>query len=166
MTLRECKCPGVWVGGHRPAAAFLCSGGDCRPPCPRRYSATIGRHIPGQLLRVASDLLSAIHMQSVAAVQHRAACVLPDLLCKAVFLTDGRDIADYALPFSFSPGIASHRLVEAMKTGFALRTHLGDPGSCTNASSCFLNLTSLLSDALSPEFASSLRCASPPLQAD
>ena len=116
--------------------------------------------------RLASDLLCAIHIWSVAAEQHPGCLCAVRPALRSAFLTGGMDNADYTLPYSFSPGIASHRLVEAMKTGFALRTHLGDPGSCTNASSCFLNLTSLLSDALSPEFASSLRSASPPVQAD
>ena len=59
----------------------------------------------------------------------------------------------YQLPMVGSGEIAVHHLVEAMKNAFALRSHLGDPGS----DSQFLNLTSLLEDALSPDFADMLR---------
>ena len=60
-----------------------------------------------------------------------------------------------------SPGLSQHRTVEALKSAFALRMHLGDPGNCTDASNanCYLDLAPLVSDALSPSFADSLRWA-------
>lgn len=48
-----------------------------------------------------------------------------------------------------------------MKSAFAVRSFLGDPGDCSNLSSstaCFQNLTAVLEDALSPAYAASLRC--------
>ena len=44
-----------------------------------------------------------------------------------------------------------------MKSAFALRTHLGDPGPCTNEEDCFLDLEAVMNDTLSEEFADGLR---------
>lgn len=65
----------------------------------------------------------------------------------------------YAVPLPFVGLLESHRLVEAMKSAFALRMHLGDPGDCSSPASprCFLNLTALLNDTLSTDFAAALR---------
>ena len=64
-----------------------------------------------------------------------------------------------------SQGLQAQRLVEALKHAFALRAQLGDPGDCSGGPgpACFLNLTSLLSDMLSPSFAASLRCGALPV---
>ena len=67
--------------------------------------------------------------------------------------------AGYSQPLSFMGPLASHLQVEAMKSAFALRTHLGDPGACSNSSNCFLDLEALLNDTLSLDFADSLRYA-------
>ena len=44
-----------------------------------------------------------------------------------------------------------------MKTAFALRTHLGDPGPCTGREDCFLDLEAVLNDTLSEEYGATLR---------
>ena len=59
----------------------------------------------------------------------------------------------YPLPMVGSGELAVHHVVEAMKNAFALRSHLGDPGSDGQ----FLNLMSLLEDTLSPDFGDLLR---------
>jgi hypothetical protein len=53
--------------------------------------------------------------------------------------------------------LASHLQIEALKSAFALRTHLGDPGRCSNQTDCFLDLEALMNDTLSVDFANSLR---------
>ncbi len=65
--------------------------------------------------------------------------------------------AGYAKQLPFAGPVGSHWLVEAMKTAFALRTHLGDPGPCTSQETCFLDLEAVLNDTLSEDFAESLR---------
>ena len=70
--------------------------------------------------------------------------------------------AGYELPLSFAGGLGAHRLVESMKHAFALRQGLGDPGICPGAATCFLNLTDMLDDMLSPAFAASLRSSPAP----
>lgn len=51
-----------------------------------------------------------------------------------------------------------HRLIEAMKHGFALRTQLGDPGPPgLDPAEQFLNLTAVLKDMVSDKFAEELR---------
>jgi gamma-glutamyltranspeptidase/glutathione hydrolase/leukotriene-C4 hydrolase len=62
-------------------------------------------------------------------------------------------LAGYAAPFGGANSLAAHHIVEAMKSAFALRMHLGDPGPNNQ----FLDLTALVSDMLSPSFADSLR---------
>jgi len=69
--------------------------------------------------------------------------------------------AGYSQPLSFMGPLASHLQVEAIKSAFALRTHLGDPGTCSNAANCFLDLEALMNDTLSLEFADSLRWVLP-----
>lgn len=64
----------------------------------------------------------------------------------------------YALRTPFAGPLIQHWLVEAMKSAFALRTHLGDPGLCSGTQDCFLDLDSVLNDTLSEEYADSLRC--------
>ena len=66
-------------------------------------------------------------------------------------------LAGYALQLPFAGPVASHWLVETMKSAFALRTHLGDPGLCTQDSDCFLDVDAVLNDTLSTDFADSLR---------
>ena len=66
-------------------------------------------------------------------------------------------IPGYARQLPFAGPVGSHWLVEAMKTAFALRTHLGDPGSCTSKDDCFLDLEGVLNDTLSEDFADGLR---------
>lgn len=67
------------------------------------------------------------------------------------------EYAGYALRAPFAGPVTDHWLVEALKTAFALRTHLGDPGACTTTSDCYLDLTPILNATLSSEFAGSLR---------
>ena len=53
--------------------------------------------------------------------------------------------------------LGSHLQVEAIKSAFALRTHLGDPGACSTFTDCFLDLRDIMNDTLSLDFADSLR---------
>jgi hypothetical protein len=78
---------------------------------------------------------------------------------------DGCWVAGYSQPLSFMGPLAKHLQVEALKSAFALRTHLGDTGVCsklTDPAACFLDLESLMNDTLSLDFANSLRL--PPAQ--
>ena len=70
----------------------------------------------------------------------------------------------YQTPLAFTQGLQAHRLVEALKHAFALRHNFGDPGTCpppadSAADTCFGDLTALLADMMSPEFAVTLRLA-------
>ena len=58
---------------------------------------------------------------------------------------------------AFTGSLAEHRLVEAMKTAFALRTHLADSGPCTNGTTCTPGTSMVLNSTLSASFADSLR---------
>ncbi|KAK9843023.1 hypothetical protein WJX74_005747 [Apatococcus lobatus] len=71
----------------------------------------------------------------------------------AVLIAALHILQGYALPLAGSGELGVYHIVEAMKNAFALRSHLGDPGSDAQ----FLNLTSLLDDALSSNFGDLLR---------
>ena len=65
--------------------------------------------------------------------------------------------AGYPKWLAFTGSLAEHRLVEAMKTAFALRTHLADSGPCTNGTICTPGTSMVLNSTLSASFADSLR---------
>ncbi|RYR35027.1 hypothetical protein Ahy_A10g050122 isoform A [Arachis hypogaea] len=58
-------------------------------------------------------------------------------------------LAQYELPSGLSGSLGYHREIEALKHVFAVRMNLGDPD--------FVNITAVLSDMLSPEFAKVLK---------
>ncbi|KAI4317214.1 hypothetical protein L6164_025104 [Bauhinia variegata] len=58
-------------------------------------------------------------------------------------------LAQYELPSGLSGSLGIHREIEALKHVFAVRMNLGDPD--------FVNITSVLSDMLSPKFAQMLK---------
>ncbi|CAN8254615.1 unnamed protein product [Cochlearia groenlandica] len=58
-------------------------------------------------------------------------------------------LSQYEIPLGVSGPLGVHRLAEALKHGFALRMNLGDPD--------FVDITKLVSDMLSPEFARNLK---------
>nr|AFK35153.1 unknown [Lotus japonicus] len=58
-------------------------------------------------------------------------------------------LAQYDLPSGISGALGYHREIEALKHVFAVRMNLGDPD--------FVNVTGVLSDMLSPKFASELK---------
>jgi len=88
-------------------------------------------------------------------------------------------LAGYDLPLAGSGPLGVHRLVEAMKHAFALRTNLGDPGPAWGGNSSvagaavdplgswdsdsmgypFVNLTAVLRDMLSNAYTRELRWA-------
>ena len=69
-------------------------------------------------------------------------------------------LTGYAQPLASVGDLAAHRILEAMKNAFAMRMGLGDPGPCTSPDNCFLNVTALLADMLSPSYAATLRSLS------
>lgn len=64
--------------------------------------------------------------------------------------------AGYPKWLSFTGDLANHWLVEAMKSAFALRSHMADPGPC-NATACAQDIFPVLNSTLSSGFADSLR---------
>ena len=61
--------------------------------------------------------------------------------------------AEFAAPFAGANALGSHHLVEAMKSAFAMRMQLGDPGP----GNAFLELDDVLANMLSTSFASQLQ---------
>jgi gamma-glutamyltranspeptidase / glutathione hydrolase / leukotriene-C4 hydrolase len=64
-------------------------------------------------------------------------------------------VLGYAQPLAGVGALGTHRVVEALKHAFAVRLSLGDPGP--DAAAPFVNVTAVLADLLSPEFAEELR---------
>lgn len=58
-------------------------------------------------------------------------------------------LSQYGVPSGVSGPLGVHRLVEALKHAFAIRMNLGDPD--------FVDVTKVVSDMLSPEFAKDLK---------
>ena len=58
-------------------------------------------------------------------------------------------LSQYGFPSGVSGSLGVHREIEALKYTFAVRMNLGDPD--------FVNVSTVLSDMLSPKFAEKLR---------
>ncbi|CAI6001109.1 unnamed protein product [Closterium sp. NIES-64] len=69
----------------------------------------------------------------------------------AVILQVLKILQGYELPLASAGVLGLHRVVESLKHAFALRMHLGDPA--------FVNVTDVIQDMLSDEFAARLRSA-------
>ncbi|CAI7793060.1 unnamed protein product [Closterium sp. NIES-54] len=67
----------------------------------------------------------------------------------AVILQVLKILQGYELPLASAGVLGLHRVVESLKHAFALRMHLGDPA--------FVNMTDVIQDMLSDEFAARLR---------